>query len=633
MKKVKYFILILLCSFLCIPTFVSAKTDVFIENLYMDVSINEDGSITVKEIDSYKGSYNGLYASFGYKNPQASTFHGTKEDFFGSDIYNGSAIANLKVGDIDNSHLSFDSLNSENINYYEEVTSGNIGDYGVYEKEDDTEAVKLKVYNPSSRNRAMYYEYTILDMVVEHNDVSELAWTIFNGENMENSISNAVIKIHLPKEDKTMRAWGHGVLQGDLTRNSDREVTLTIKDMGEYNDLGVRVLLDKNTVHATKKSNIDGYKNIMEVEDQLAKEANVQREKARKKVFFIKLSSILWLIVMLSYLIYVYIKYDKEYKYNLNREYYRELPATYSPATLEYLLKKNVSTLSFSTILLDLIRRKNVSFEIKEPEKKKKDYVLTLVNEENISENEKILLNLLFGIIGNNKQVSMKQIKNYAKNEKSAQTFLSCFNIWKSRAKEEALKEEFYEKHNKVKVVGILLALLVGIICYMDINAELFYIVTLLDFLLAIFALIYFLAFSKKTKKGIEHYTKWKAFKKFLKDFGRFQEKELPEVKLWGQYLIYAHILGCAKELEKEMQIKLNAMEEGVAYDPLSDIYRMNYIMNSNLSSVINSSVMQVVTASTAEIAKSHNSSSGGFGGGFSGGGGSFGGGGGRGSF
>lgn len=633
MKKIKYFILILLCSFLCIPTFVSAKTDVFIENLYMDVSINEDGSITVKEIDSYKGSYNGLYASFGYKNPQASIFHGTKEDFFGSDIYDGSAITNLKVGDIDNSNLSFDSLNSENINYYEEVTYGNIGDYGIYEKEDDTEAVNLKVYNPSSRKKAMYYEYTILDMVVEHNDVSELAWTIFNSENMENSISNAVIKIHLPKEDKTMRAWGHGVLQGDLIRNSDREVTLTIKDMGEYNDLGVRVLLDKNTVHATKKSNIDGYKNIMEVEDQLAKEANEQREKARKKVFFIKLSSILWLIAMLSYLIYVYIKYDKEYKYNLNSEYYRELPATYSPATLEYLLKQKVSTLSFSTILLDLIRRKNVSFEEKEEKKKQKDYVLTLVNEENISENEKILLNLLFEIIGKNKKVSMNQIKNYAKNESSAQTFLSCFNIWKNRAKEEAIEEEFYEKHNKVRVVGILLALLVGIICYMDINAELFYIVTLLDFLLAIFAFIYFLAFSKKTKKGIEHYTKWKAFKKFLKDFGRFQEKELPEVKLWGQYLIYAHILGCAKELEKEMQIKLNAMEEEVTYDSLSDIYRINYIMNSNLSSVIHSSVMQVVTASTAEIAKSHNSSSGGFGGGFSGGGGSFGGGGGRGSF
>lgn len=633
MKKIKYFILILLCSFLCIPTFVSAKTDVFIENLYMDVSINEDGSITVKEIDSYKGSYNGLYASFGYKNPQASIFHGTKEDFFGSDIYDGSAITNLKVGDIDNSNLSFDSLNSENINYYEEVTYGNIGDYGIYEKEDDTEAVNLKVYNPSSRKKAMYYEYTILDMVVEHNDVSELAWTIFNSENMENSISNAVIKIHLPKEDKTMRAWGHGVLQGDLIRNSDREVTLTIKDMGEYNDLGVRVLLDKNTVHATKKSNIDGYKNIMEVEDQLAKEANEQREKARKKVFFIKLSSILWLIAMLSYLIYVYIKYDKEYKYNLNSEYYRELPATYSPATLEYLLKQKVSTLSFSTILLDLIRRKNVSFEEKEEKKKQKDYVLTLVNEENISENEKILLNLLFEIIGKNKKVSMNQIKNYAKNESSAQTFLSCFNIWKNRAKEEAIEEEFYEKHNKVRVVGILLALLVGIICYMDINAELFYIVTLLDFLLAIFAFIYFLAFSKKTKKGIEHYTKWKAFKKFLKDFGRFQEKELPEVKLWGQYLIYAHILGCAKELEKEMQIKLNAMEEEVTYDSLSDIYRINYIMNSNLSSVIHSSVMQVVTTSTAEIAKSHNSSSGGFGGGFSGGGGSFGGGGGRGSF
>lgn len=630
MKKVRLLFLSLLC-FVLFPSFVSAKTDPYIEKLYMDVTINENGSITVREIDSYKGSsFNGVTASLGYKNEEAPLFRGTRDDFYGSSIYNGSSITNLKVGDIDKDGLTFESINQVN-NFYKETSYAYKGDYGVYEKQDLYGKVDLKVYSPSNRRKAIYYEYTINDMVVKHNDIAELAWTIFNGDDMPTSIDTLEIRIHLPKEDSTMRAWGHGVLQGYLDRNSDNLITLHASNVGEYNDLGVRVMFDKELVSSTKYSNINGKENILSVEKELAEEANRIRASAKRKVWFIRISSIIWLLGMLTYLLYTYLKYDKEYKYNLNSEYLRELPATYSPSTLEYLLKHSVSSLSFSTIILDLIRRKVIAFE--EIEGKKKDYILKLESKEGLSENENKVISLIFDLVGNGKEVTIQEIKNYAKSESKAQKFLDKFNSWKTKATMEAKQEEFYEKCIKIRVFGVMFSLIAGLLFFLNLALETEVFLTIINLIVGITALIYFLAFQKKTVKGIEHYTKWMAFKKFLKDFGRFNEKELPEIKLWEQYLVYAHILGCAKELEKEMKIKINEVNTGNDDITLMDIYFMNRMMDLNMASTINKTINSAITASNAKIAESRSSSSGGIGGGFSGGGGSFGGGGGRGSF
>ncbi len=630
MKKGKFLFLSLLC-FVLFPCFVSAKTDPYIEKLYMDVMINEDGSITVKEIDSYKGSsFNGVTATFGYENDEASEFRGVREDFYGSSIYNGSDITDLKVGDIDKEGLSFESLNQVN-HFYKEVSYASNGDYGVYEKQNLYGKVDLKVYSPSSKRKAIYYEYTIHDMIVKHNDVAELAWTIFNGDDMPTSIDTLEIRIHLPKEDSSMRAWGHGVLQGYLERKSDDLITLHAKDVGEYNDLGVRVMFDKDLVSSTKYSNIDGKEHILSVEKELAEEANRIRKSAKRKVIAIWTCSIIWLVGMLIYILYTYLKYDKEYKYHLNNEYLRELPATYSPSTLEYLLKHNVSSLSFSTILLDLIRRKNISFL--EIEGKKKDYLLKLETKEGLSKSEEEVVDLIFNLVGNGSQVAIKEIKNYAKSESDARAFLAQFNSWKTSSIMEAKTEEFYESCIKIRVFGVVFSLIAGLLFYLNLAFETEVFLCIINLILGIITLIYFLSFKKKTVKGIEHYTKWMAFKKFLKDFGRFNEKELPEIKLWEQYLVYAHILGCAKELEKEMKIKINEMNTSNDDITFTDIYFMNRMMELNMASTINRTINSAITASNAKIAESRASSSGGTGGGFSGGGGSFGGGGGRGSF
>ena len=143
---------------------------------------------------------------------------------------------------------------------------------------------------------------------------------------------------------------------------------------------------------------------------------------------------------------------------------------------------------------------------------------------------------------------------------------------------------------------------------------------------LAIIFLIYTLSFTKKTPKGMEHYAKWQAFKRFLSDFGNFSIKELPEIILWERYLVYATIFGLADKVEKVMNVRIKEISN-VDIDYLT----LNYITNIHIANLITSSMHSAINSSQVTInrmnATSSMSSGGGFGGGFSSGGG-FGGGG-----
>lgn len=60
-------------------------------------------------------------------------------------------------------------------------------------------------------------------------------------------------------------------------------------------------------------------------------------------------------------------------------------------------------------------------------------------------------------------------------------------------------------------------------------------------------------------KKEIEHVI---GFKKFLKEMSLIDEKEVIEVKLWEEYLIFATILGIADEVEKQLKIRCPEFNE-----------------------------------------------------------------------
>lgn len=65
------------------------------------------------------------------------------------------------------------------------------------------------------------------------------------------------------------------------------------------------------------------------------------------------------------------------------------------------------------------------------------------------------------------------------------------------------------------------------------------------------------LTFSKeftriKTDKGKEIYLKLNGLKNYINNFGNFDDKELKEIALWDEYILYAMILDESKNLSKQ---------------------------------------------------------------------------------
>lgn len=182
------------------------------QKLYQDVTINEDGSITVKEAALLSGDYNGRSREIKFKNSSSTTFTGIYSNFAGNtDIYDGTAITNIKVYDISQSNFNkFDDIaNIEK--QYKEVSSASKGDYGVYTLDEYSTESDFKIYCPAKKKKVFYIEYTVKDAVVIHNDIAELYWNLI-GNNYREGIEDFQVKVHLPGEDNDLRVWTHGPL-------------------------------------------------------------------------------------------------------------------------------------------------------------------------------------------------------------------------------------------------------------------------------------------------------------------------------------------------------------------------------------------------------------------------------------
>ena len=120
-----------------------------------------------------------------------------------------------------------------------------------------------------------------------------------------------------------------------------------------------------------------------------------------------------------------------------------------------------------------------------------------------------------------------------------------------------------------------------------------------------------------------EDSTKLYGLKKFLEEFSRINTREVLEVHIWDEYLMFAYIFGIADKVAKQLKnLYPEVLEDPNNYIDLDTILYINYLSNRSVNA-----------ASTARSrAESYSSGGGGFSSG-GGGGGSFGGGGGGGGF
>ena len=623
MKKIIKFLILFAW---CLPIFPKASTiDYDITNYYINADIETNGDMLVTELIVLNGSFNGYIREIEYKNSILEN-----DGYKNNQRYNAKDLEIVEIAAKIVKNVTFATINESGYTTLTEGKSANLG----YVESKITDGKSYKMYYRSDNEKVAFkLTYRIKDAVVLHDDVAELYWT-FIGSDYDDRIKDLQIKVNLPNIDTTnnFRVWAHGDMTGEIHAYENSYLLATIKKLDAHNSVDIRTTFDAslmNKSEVTKQTNEIALNSIIEVETERADEQNRKREQIKKIYYTFVGLTILYYISLLIAWIYIYLKYDKEYKSDFTNEYNREFIDDYNVEVIDYLMHKNITPNAMSASIMNLIYKKVITVEEIPTNKKKKEYKFILnENKDKINETEETLINFLFSKVGHGDTFTSKELKDYAKGTKTCEKFQSSYTSWKNKVICDGKKQEFYETHHKPAAIGVIFLLIAIVLNILVITMDAYVTITFLATFVAVIFLIYTIAFTKRSKKGNEHYTKWKAFKKFLNDFGTFDTKELPEIILWERYMVYATIFGLAEKVSKTMNVKIKELEtSGVYttgyYPTFSDWYFYNSLNNLFTNSISSNSA-----AVTSLHANSSRSSGSGFGGGFSSGGG-FGGGGG----
>ncbi|MCD6247061.1 MAG: DUF2207 domain-containing protein [Candidatus Diapherotrites archaeon] len=281
---------------------------------------------------------------------------------------------------------------------------------------------------------------------------------------------------------------------------------------------------------------------------------------------------LIFAIVEVLLFVFVWFFFGKEPRVFILSIYEREPPYDYSPAAVEALMRplfKEPTTKSLSAEILHLCLKGKLKLEkIKEDALfgKKDSYKIHIIDSSKagLPESEALLLRLLkeaaqyrpkkffiFSVPERDKtpnEVTLTELEFYLRfNRFKAQTFLK---EWKNAVKDFVDAQGFFSKKNGILpfLIGTGILLILSLI-----------IAPRLFFVIVIVALILNVAFPNalpnRTKKGAEHYIKWKRFKRFLSDFSNLRNVPPEAIVLWEKYIVYAIPLGVADKVEKAMKI------------------------------------------------------------------------------
>ncbi len=632
MKKV-----LLSLFLLFIPTMVDAANYTITDQL-IQAEIEENGDLKISELIVMEGSFNGYVKELSYENNLLT------DEYTGSAsnvIYNAKGIELISIKGKKVDEVDFNTFNDSDFQEFTLDYSATNGDILKYTAMMNGSGYDYTLYYASNQDKvAFLITYMVDSVVVLHEDVAEVYWNFITPNDFDD-MENVQVKVLLPNKDNSddFRVWAHGDLSGEINKLEDNSgVLATISHMDSSSVLDIRLTFSKSLITDTSKiktSNYAALDNIIEVETARAEVANNLREELRsKRNTAIYLS---WIIIISIVIlgIVIYYKFGKSPKSSYFSKYNREFIGDYNVEVIDYLMKRQITPNALSASIMNLIYKKNISVKEIASTKKNKDYEFTLLTTAKLNDSEIMLTEFLFDTVGKNKvneenkkTFTTKDLKSYASGTKTCNTFIKSYTAWKNNVLQKGIDENFFETSNIPKIIGLVILVLSIFLLMYIVSNKIDYIPSFIAILLGVVFFIYTLVVYKKTIKGSEHYSRWKAFKNFLNDFGSFELKELPEIILWERYLVYATIFGLADKVEKSMNVYISEL----------DLSQMNYdytpvFFYINISPMINASVNNAINSAynrqAANYANTHSSSSsgGGFGGGFSSGGG-FGGGG-----
>lgn len=584
----------------------------------MDIAVLEDASMHVSETITvdFSGHWDGFYRTI----PTTSY----------------AQITNVKV-----------SENGTDYTYNPGTEYGPVGTY-LTNSESDGLLIDWSI-DANDETRTFVLTYEVVNAVQIHNDVAELYWKFIGDEN-EQSIGSVSVVMTLPQnainyvQGEDIRIWGHGPLDGDVSFEGADGILWQVSPLPAKTFLEGRVVMPTALFSNAPSSAYTGktaLSEILDEEQNYADQANTER-------FAAKFQFIGGAVLLIASIIAVFLlwrKYGRPHRTSFDGEYYRELPASYSPAEANYLMNKGtVTSPAFMATLLDLARRKFLKIEEETHtvdrllfDKEVTSYRLTRLEQPTantakdasltvLHPHELRLLELLFEDISNDGQsLLLDDIETYTKRSRN---FYNIWNSWVALVTSKARKLNFFEAQSKAVKFTSLIGFLLFLLGFFLFSRIFFFAVASL--LSGILIMVVPNTFKRRSPQGEEDYAKWKAFKRFLLHFSQMDKNEIPSLIIWEQYLVYAAALGIAKEVLKQLRI--------VYPDLMQDNYRFGYgwFIYGNILAAdsmfhsfdnFSNNIDRSIRAATSR-ASSGSGGGGGFsgGGGFGGGGGGFGG-------
>lgn len=608
MKKGLFLILsfFVITSVLASPS-VLAKT-ISIPSVNITGTINKDGSVLIEEKRTIK--FDGDFTFGFYELPK-------------SDM---GKVTNIKV--------------SEGIQDYTlEMNSSRAP--GTFVVTDLSDKIRIDFFfNANNESKTFTFTYLVDEGVHVYQDYGQFYWKL-QGTGWDFPVDNFTATINW-KDSIQMDSyyiWAHGPLWGNFTKTDERSSYLEVAPVPSNTFVEVRVMLPSSYFTANK---IEGtiYDKALKEESVWANQANAIRNRAQNLVklgYFLQILFILLAVLLLWNYFRLYSKHGKEHKIANESIYYREPPSDVKPAIVGMLYNfQKYDEKYLQATMIDLIRRKHLQYEEIKGNILTRDHQLTLLTnkEDTLEDFEDILLNKI--IFEGKTQVTLKGLKK--KFNLSNTKYYYLFNDFKSKIQKQAKKLGYFDdKSNSIS--GFALGLGIFLIFVGGLAGLLIPTILLGNPTWGFMSLLpvgFLYAFGhsalkRRTEVGKQEYSKWKAFRLFMKDFSNLQAYGPKSLIIWERFLVYATVFGIASIILKVLKIvspTLSDMDKGTLLAPA--MFTAGTIPTfTNLNSAL--SGISSMAGSIPRTASSSSSSGSGGGGGFSSGGGGGGGGGGSG--
>lgn len=587
--------LVLMIGLLLLPQALEARSHRFLD-LAIEVRLGADGMVRITETHTvqFEGTFEGMYQWI--------------------DTGRGGQVRDILV--------------SEQGRLYTQIEGDSPGPAGTYfVRQDKNEVYVDWSFEATDETRVFQVSYIMDQVVLKHEDVAEFYYQ-FVGRDWKEPRDYVRVVLNLPigATMDEVAAWGHGPSHGQVTIESGRQI------VWEVENLPARTFVEGRAVFPTRLvpgiSHSTGKVALQSIIEEEARSVE-RNERIRKRLEldpFLALGVLVLLIVLTFAFWYRFGKQVASFK----DKYYKELPANYSPAELAILYRQVATSRDFTATLFDLARRGYLQIEeIPGPEKRGKQvessyrFLPRTTMEASVAAlrpHEEQILRLLFEEI-DPEQVTLKDFQDHVKANTKA--FTEFWTAWGKEVKNTADQNDFFDKAHKKKVLWYLIpALLLVVVAIPVLILELFLTGTVLLVMGFVATITVAVAADRRSAQGYEEYTKWRAFRRYLKEFSRVETTRVGSLGIWEEVLPYAITLGVADQLLKQLELRFPVQQQDLGYFGYGWLfYRQGFGYNriQNMTRTIDHSI------SNATI-----QSSGGRGGGFSGGGGGgFGGGGG----